>query len=76
MGGPAPATGPHLGRVTSFDATRGLGTLRDDGGTDYDFHATAITDGTRRIDVGAAVTFTVSPGHRGRCEARSLVALR
>ena len=50
--------------------------MRDDGGTDYDFHATAITDGTRRIDVGAAVTFTVSPGHRGRCEARSLVALR
>ena len=45
------------------------------GDVTYGFHATAIADGTRRIDEGAAVVFTVAPGHRGRYEARSLVAL-
>ena len=75
MAGPAPFAGPHLGRVTSFDRARGLGTITDDDGAVYDFHATAIADGTRRIDVGTPVSFTLSPGHRGRYEARSLVAL-
>jgi len=75
VAGPAPFAGPHLGRVTSFDRARGLGTITDDDGAVYDFHATAIADGTRRIDVGTPVSFTLSPGHRGRYEARSLVAL-
>jgi hypothetical protein len=52
-----------------------LGTVEDDEGTTYGFHASEIADGTRRIDVGAPVTFTVAPGHRGRCEARALVTL-
>ncbi len=73
MAGPVPAAGPHHGRVATFDATRGLGTVDDDDGTAYGFHATAIADGSRRIEVGTAVVFTVSPGHRGRYEARSLV---
>ena len=73
MAGPVPTAGPRLGRVASFDAARGLGTVEDDAGTTYGFHATAIAGGTRRIDVGVAVTFTVAPGHGGRCEARSLV---
>ena len=73
MDRPVPTAGPRLGRVASFDAARGLGTVEDDAGTTYGFHATAIAGGTRRIDVGAAVTFTVAPGHGGRCEARSLV---
>ena len=75
MGGPVPAAGPRLGRVTSFEVTRGLGTVEDDEGTTYAFHATAIVDGSRRIDVGAPVTFTVAPGHGGRCEVRSLVTV-
>jgi cold shock CspA family protein len=75
VAGPVPTAGPRLGRVASFDPTRGLGTVEDDRGTTYGFHATAIADGTRRIDVGAPVTFTVAPGHGGRCEARSLVAV-
>ncbi len=73
MGGPAPSAGPHHGRVTSFDPARGLGVVTDDGGTAYGFHATAIADGSRRIEEGAAVAFTLSPGHRGAYEARSLV---
>ncbi len=72
MAGPVPAAGPHFGRVASFDATRGLGTVADDTGAVFGFHATAIADGTRRIELGAVVAFTVSPGHRGRDEARSL----
>jgi cold shock CspA family protein len=70
---PVSAAGPHHGRVATFDATRGLGTVDDDDGTAYGFHATAIADGSRRIEVGTAVVFTVSPGHRGLYEARSLV---
>ena len=75
MADPVPTAGPRLGRVTAFDPERGLGTVRDDDATCYDFHATAIADGSRRIGVGAAVAFTVAPGHRGRYEARSLVAV-
>jgi cold shock CspA family protein len=75
VAGPASSAGPHLGRVASFEPTRGLGTVADDTGAVYDFHATAIADGTRRIDVGTPVSFTLTPGHRGRYEARSLVAL-
>jgi cold shock CspA family protein len=75
MAGPVPTAGPRSGRVASFDAMRGLGTVEDHGGGTYDFHATAIADGSRRIVVGASVTFAVAPGHRGRYEARSLVTL-
>ena len=70
--GPVPAARPFLGRVTSFDARRGLGTVTDLEGADFDFHATAIADGSRAVDVGTEVTFVVTPGHRGRYEARAL----
>lgn len=73
MGGPVPTAGPRHGRVTTFDPARGLGTVDDDDGTTYGFHATAIADGSRRIEVGTIVVFTVSPGHRGLYEARSLL---
>jgi cold shock CspA family protein len=71
---PVDATGPRLGRVTSFDATRGLGTVTDDTGADYAFHATAILDGSRHVDVGTRVGFLLAPGHGGRYEARTVVA--
>ena len=73
MAGPVPAAGPHRGRVASFDRARGLGTVDDDEGKSLGFHATAIADGSRRIEVGTTVVFTVTPGHRGLYEARSLV---
>ena len=73
MGGPVGVAGPHVGRVASFDPARGLGTVVDDDGARYDFHATAIADGSRRIDVGAAVSFALVAGHRGRVEIRRLV---
>jgi cold shock CspA family protein len=72
---PVGIAGPHLGRVASFDPTRGLGTVVDDDGSSYVFHATAIADGSRRIDVGTPVAFDVVPGHRGRDEARGILTL-
>jgi cold shock CspA family protein len=75
VGGPVPSTGPHRGRVASFDPRRGLGSVEDEDGTGYGFHATAIADGSRRITVGTTVVFTVSPGHAGLYEARSLMAV-
>jgi cold shock CspA family protein len=69
---PVPLHRPHLGRVTSFDPRRGLGTVREEGGEEFGFHATAIADGSRAIAVGTAVTFVVLPGHRGRYEAAAL----
>jgi cold shock CspA family protein len=73
--GAVPSAGLHHGRVASFDRGRGLGTVADDAGPSYGFHATAIADGSRCIEVGAAVMFLVEPGHRGLYEARSLVSL-
>jgi cold shock CspA family protein len=73
MAGSVPPPGPHRGRVASFDATRGLGAVADDDGSSYGFHATAIADGSRGIAVGTTVVFTVTPGHRGLYEARSLL---
>lgn len=75
MGGAVPSAGPQRGRVASFDPVRGLGTVEAGDGSSFGFHATAIADGSRRIAVGTDVVFTVSPGHRGRYEARSLAPL-
>jgi cold shock CspA family protein len=60
------------GSVTSFDAERGVGTVTDSHGTAFFFHCSAITDGTRLIDVGQPVAFVVRPAHRGLLEARAV----
>jgi cold shock CspA family protein len=73
VGGPVPSAGPHTGSVASFGPARGLGTVTDESGTGFAFHATAISDGTRTIAVGTSVVFTLAPGHGGHYEARSLV---
>ena len=59
------------GVVTDFDEDRGLGTV-EAGGRSYPFHCTQIADGTRTIEVGAAVAFEVRPGGLGRWEAAAL----
>jgi cold shock CspA family protein len=53
----------------AFDDPRGLGVVRADDDVDYPFHCTAITDGTRTIELGTAVAFRVRPGRLGRWEA-------
>lgn len=74
MAAPVGLAGALLGRVTSFDPARGLGTVTDETGAVFAFHATAIADGSRRIDVGTRVSYSLAPGHGGRHEARGLVA--
>lgn len=61
------------GSVASFDDPRGIGTVVDDAdGQEHFFHCTAIADGTRAIEVGAAVDFEVVAGRMGRWEATNL----
>ena len=60
------------GRVVAFDEHVGLGEIEADVGRRYPFHCTRIADGTRTIDVGAAVTFETIPGHLGRWEATAV----
>ena len=47
----------HAGTVVAFDREAGLGTVRDDAGHEWPFHCIEISDGTRDIEVGTAVTF-------------------
>ncbi len=64
----------RLGVVSSFDAVVGLGEVTFDDGATVAFHATAITDGSRSIGVGAAVRVTLRASLGGAHEA-GLVAL-
>lgn len=57
--------------VTSFDDYVGLGEVVDAEGVAYLFHCAEIADGTRTIDVGAAVEFDVRTKF-GRAEAARL----
>nr|AGC72543.1 hypothetical protein [uncultured bacterium A1Q1_fos_862] len=64
------ATHPvRLGTVTAFDDHQGLGEVSSPDGGVHPFHCTAIAGGSRTIDVGETVAFTVVPGRSGRWEA-------
>ena len=68
------AAAPRLGRVVAFDPRRGTGLIRGDDGIERSFHATRLTDGTRSVEVDAAVAFVVGPGARpGSWEAVEVV---
>ncbi len=57
------------GTVVEFDEHVGTGTVRAGDGRQLAFHCTGIVDGSRRIDVGTNVVFSVVAGHHGRWEA-------
>ena len=63
----------HSGSVAAFDQARGLGSLclvsAEGAELLVPFHCTAITDGSRTIDEGRAVVFTLRHGHLGSLEA-------
>jgi cold shock CspA family protein len=63
-----------IGTVTAFDDGRGRGVVTADDGRAYEFHATRIADGTRRIAVGTKVEFEVVPAVLGRWEAGAITA--
>jgi len=60
-----------LGTVVEFDDPRGVGTV-DCGGRSVPFHCTAITDGSRHIEVGTVVAVRIRAARLGRLEARSV----
>ncbi len=64
--------GSCTGVVVQFDDPRGLGEVVSDSGVHYPFHCANIADGTRQIDVGAAVSWQVIAGRLGRWEACDL----
>jgi cold shock CspA family protein len=59
----------RLGRVERFDAHAGLGVVVDEHGSAHPFHCTAIADGSRSIEPGTPVRFSVEPGRLGELEA-------
>jgi CspA family cold shock protein len=62
----------RLGTVTAFEEGRGRGVVTTEDGQSFEFHATRIADGSRRIAVGTAVAFVTVPAHRGRYEASEI----
>jgi cold shock CspA family protein len=65
----AGSLGSRTGTVTSFDEPRGLGEITSEDGDVHAFHCTGIADGSRTIEVGAAVRYDLIPGRLGRWEA-------
>lgn len=57
------------GRVLEFDAAVGLGVVEAGGGAVFPFHCTQIAGGSRTIEVGTEVTFSVVAGRLGQWEA-------
>jgi CspA family cold shock protein len=72
---PAVPNAAATGVVESFDDPRGLGAVRSDDGDVLPFHCTAIADGSRTIEVGKPVRFTIVAGRSGRWEAAHITAL-
>lgn len=67
---PIPVGGaPLIGEVVEFDDDRGIGCIKI-GDRTAPFHCTAITDGTRHIEVGTIVALRMAAGRLGRAEAR------
>jgi cold shock CspA family protein len=64
--------GDGAGTVTQFDEAAGLGEITAADGVVYPFHCTAIADGSRDIEAGRNVTFTIAAGHLGRLEATDI----
>lgn len=65
------------GRVVSFDAEVGLGEVQAEGATHerIPFHCTRLADGSRTIESGAAVTFSLITARWGRWEAADIARL-
>lgn len=67
-----PGGGSRHGEVVVFDDPRGIGVVRSTLGELVPFHCTAVADGSRTVQVGAAVSFVVVAGRLGRWEATAM----
>jgi hypothetical protein len=70
-----------VGAVVAFDDKVGRGDVETEPAAGpngrsrpvrYSFHSTQIADGSRRVAVGARVSFELVPGRGGRWEAAAL----
>lgn len=50
----------RTGTVTQFDEARGLGTVTSDTGSRWPFHCVSLADGSRTVDPGARVRFSIA----------------
>jgi cold shock protein len=66
---------PGTGVVAEFDEARGRGVIRSDDDAELPFHCTAIVDGSRTVEAGRRVQFTVAAGLQGRWEATRIEKL-
>lgn len=62
------------GTVTQFDRRVGLGEITDGEGRIWPFHCAMLTDGSRSVEVGTTVQFTVR-FHVAREEAFEISSL-
>lgn len=49
----------RVGQVVAFDTHAGLGEIRDQLGMVWPFHCVSLSDGSRFVELGTQVTFTV-----------------
>jgi hypothetical protein len=52
-------TSRRAGQVVAFDAHAGLGDIKDQHGAVWPFHCVSVSDGSRSVEIGAHVKFTV-----------------
>jgi hypothetical protein len=55
----SPTPQRHSGVVVAFDAHVGLGDIKDQHGAVWPFHCVSVSDGSRSVEIGAHVKFTV-----------------
>ncbi|HEX9682376.1 MAG TPA: hypothetical protein VGA13_04795 [Acidimicrobiales bacterium] len=60
------------GVIVGFDPDRGIGEVAGSYGGRHPFHCTAIADGSRSIEAGTEVVFTLEPGRMGEWEATDI----
>lgn len=73
--GLGPTLAPRHGVVETYDSPAGLGVILEASGERHPFHCTQIADGSREIDPGSAVVFSLGPGHLGLFEAVGIEAV-
>ena len=75
IGGTVAESATITGTVSSFHPERGLGTITESHGHTLPFHAVALADNSRQIEVGDRVMFRLVPGRLGQWEGSDIVKL-